>query len=348
MVMAKKLTLSEVAKMAGVTSATVSRALNPATAHLLNKATVARIQELCDRLGYRPSISARGTATGRTYKIGMILQEMEKDLSSHDWNRITCAVSTEFQAIGYSLVILRTSKKEGAMNAQVEHFLMSGMADAYLSTPAMLADHSRTLLDALKAPLAVICEPGVTPHAYAGVIRSNQTAFQEVWRRIQAVSSGKVAFFTPDSIECRRLFNEIKEAAWESGVNAAQAIDPVFFPRKSRSPVMEYADAYHQTKEQKRTLGHYEVIWCPSDFFALGVMDALAEMGRIPGQDVWLLGYGDLETFPGVSCSPVLSTITANTTAIAKEACRLLVQMMNGASPCYSTVEASFIPRKTL
>lgn len=346
-IMTKKLTLSDIAKMAGVTSATVSRALNPATAHLISQETAQRIQELCDRLGYRPSISARGIATGRTYKVGMILQEMQKDLTSHDWNRITCEISTELQAMGYSLIILRTSEKDTPMDAQVSRFLMSGVADAYISSPSMVANNSQEILNVLKAPLAVICESQVFSPANAGVLRSNKKAFQEIWKRIPKESYGRIAFFSPDSVDQRRMFNEFCEVGWTQGINAAQAIQYVPFQRESLSPVLEYAEAYHQAKQQMTVLNNYDIIWCPSDFFALGVKDALTETGRIPGKDVKLLGYGDLETFPGVSKSPVLSTVSANTSLIAKEICKLLVQMLNGEAPRYATVEASFISRET-
>jgi len=345
--MNRKLTLARVAEMAGVTPATVSRALNPATAHLISQETARRIQELSDRLGFRPSLSARCTATGKTYKIGMILHSMDVDLCAHDWNRITCGVSAILQTMGYSLVMLRTSGMDTPLDVQVSRFLMSGIADAYITGPSMIENNTSDVLESMKAPLAVICDSGVTSHVKGGVRRSNQSAFLEVWKRIPKECHGRICFFSPKSEENNRMHQEFSSVAWKLDVNGAQAVKHVTFQRHSNAPVMEYRDAYQQARQMMKTLNGFDVIICPSDFFALGVMDAMTEAGRVAGKDVMLLGYGDLETFPRMTDNPVLSTISANTHLIAKELCDNLLRQLNGASPCYATVEASFIQRDT-
>ncbi|NMA42743.1 MAG: LacI family transcriptional regulator, partial [Oligosphaeraceae bacterium] len=340
-------TLSEIATMAGVTPSTVSRALNPAASHLLSKKTSERILALCDHVGYRPSLLARGTATGFTYKVAMILHDMEKDLNAHDWNRITCATSAFLQESGYSLVLLRTSEKGTSMDMQVSHFLMSGIADAYITSPSMLKNNTLEMLNSLKSPLFVICEHGVPFPVSDGVLRSDADAFKQVWSRIPKEMHGKICFLSTINDNTQRLLTNIKRAAWDLGIDANNAISTLSLARTSKVPAMEYAEAYHQTKKMIKSFNQFDFVWCISDFFALGVKDALTECGRCPGKDVFILGYGDLETFPGVSEKPVLSTISANTHEIARNMCSVIMKKLDGEHTDIVTVKSSFISRST-
>src|SRR5690606_39977674 len=57
--MSKRVTIAEVAELAGVHKGTVSRALNPATADLVNTATLERIRRAVADLGYVPNVVDR-------------------------------------------------------------------------------------------------------------------------------------------------------------------------------------------------------------------------------------------------------------------------------------------------
>ena len=56
-------TLKDVAKKVGIHPATVSRALNPNTAHLVNAATVAKVRKAATALNYVPNPMAAGLTT---------------------------------------------------------------------------------------------------------------------------------------------------------------------------------------------------------------------------------------------------------------------------------------------
>src|SRR2546429_5168369 len=63
-------TISDVARLAGVSPGTVSKALNGRGA--LSLGTIQRIQQAADQLGYQPNALARGLLTGRTFTVGLI------------------------------------------------------------------------------------------------------------------------------------------------------------------------------------------------------------------------------------------------------------------------------------
>jgi LacI family transcriptional regulator, galactose operon repressor len=67
-------TIRDVARAAGVSPSTVSRALS--MSELVNRATRERVQQAADRLGYRPNRAARGLITGRTGNLGLIVPDL--------------------------------------------------------------------------------------------------------------------------------------------------------------------------------------------------------------------------------------------------------------------------------
>ncbi|MPZ71601.1 MAG: LacI family DNA-binding transcriptional regulator, partial [Actinobacteria bacterium] len=64
--------LDDIAREVGVHPSTVSRALNPAKATLVKPTTRALVEEVAQRLGYRPDMVARGLQSGRTATVGVI------------------------------------------------------------------------------------------------------------------------------------------------------------------------------------------------------------------------------------------------------------------------------------
>ena len=69
------MTLAQVAKKAGVSSATVSRVLNNAS--VVKNATRARVMRAARELNYHPNLHARSLARGHSRTLGIILSNME-------------------------------------------------------------------------------------------------------------------------------------------------------------------------------------------------------------------------------------------------------------------------------
>jgi LacI family transcriptional regulator len=73
-------TLRDVARVAGVHPATVSRALNEETRSLVNEETARRVLQAADELGYQPNPIARGLKTNRSYTIGVLIPDLTNPL----------------------------------------------------------------------------------------------------------------------------------------------------------------------------------------------------------------------------------------------------------------------------
>src|ERR687893_1947748 len=73
-------TLRDVARVAGVHAATVSRALNEETRPLVNEETARRVLKAAEELGYQPNPIARGLKTNRSYTIGVLIPDLTNPL----------------------------------------------------------------------------------------------------------------------------------------------------------------------------------------------------------------------------------------------------------------------------
>jgi LacI family transcriptional regulator len=116
---ARRPTIRDVARAAGVSYQTVSRAINDAPG--IDQRTRRRVLEVAGDLGYRPSRLARSLVTRRTQTIGLAVN----DLTNPFFARVAQAVLESARTIGHQTMVLPTPwngpGEEAALDALVSH-----------------------------------------------------------------------------------------------------------------------------------------------------------------------------------------------------------------------------------
>jgi len=97
-------TLRDVARVAGVHPATVSRALNEETRALVNEETARRVLKAAEKLDYRPNPIARGLKTNRSYTIGVLIPDLTNPL----FPPILRGIEDRLETAGYTPLIANT------------------------------------------------------------------------------------------------------------------------------------------------------------------------------------------------------------------------------------------------
>ena len=97
-------TLRDVARVAGVHPATVSRALNEETRPLVNEETARRVLKAAEKLGYQPNPIARGLKTNRSYTIGVLVPDLTNPL----FPPILRGIEDGLETAGYTPLIANT------------------------------------------------------------------------------------------------------------------------------------------------------------------------------------------------------------------------------------------------
>jgi len=105
-------TIRDVAKAAGVSISTVSRAL--ARPEQVAAATRHRVEEAVHALGYRPSVAARGLVTGRTGNIGLLVPDLENPY----FGSVCKGVQERARAGGYN-VFIADSNEDTALEGEI-------------------------------------------------------------------------------------------------------------------------------------------------------------------------------------------------------------------------------------
>src|SRR5262245_39494204 len=153
----RKPTISDVARWAGISTATVSRAL--ATPEKVTARTRAMVLQAVRKTGYVPNLAARNLRTNRTRTILAVLP----DFSNVFFSRILRGISDTLVARGYSLIIADT-RNNPAREAQYSEFILAGRVDGVLLL------NGRSILTRRRGPLVPtvsLCEriPGAPfPH----------------------------------------------------------------------------------------------------------------------------------------------------------------------------------------
>ena len=124
-----KITIVEIAKIAGVNPSTVSRALHPEKSSHLSEELRQKIKKICEGNNYRPQVAAKGFAARKSYRVGLLLGALRNDLTNPHFSLFIQGICDSLQSAGYTLSILwcEADGKEN-INEKVQNFLFSDVA----------------------------------------------------------------------------------------------------------------------------------------------------------------------------------------------------------------------------
>ncbi len=131
-----KISVYEVARLAGVSPATVSRVLSGST-HPVSPDTRARVLRCVEQLGFRPNRVARALATARTHTIGAIVH----DISDPYFGEVVRGLEDEGRLADYQVFVCSSDRDPGRELAYV-HALVSYRVDGLVFVGGGIEDRS--------------------------------------------------------------------------------------------------------------------------------------------------------------------------------------------------------------
>ena len=276
--------IQELAKIAGVSTATVSRALTGA-GHL-SSATRERIQKLAAELQFKPSMTARNLRIGRTGAIGVVVplgHERTQHLSDPFFMTLISHVADRLADHGYDVLLSRVVPADGnwldriAQSGRVDGIIVIGQSDQAL----VLDEAAKTY-----KPM-VVWGSRIEGHAYHTVGSDNRLGGRLATEHLLAQGCRKLAFFgDPNVPEVEERLTGFREAIKAAGEGVAGALLPVHFvPDMALAAISEYLGVADGV----------DGIFAASDTIAMMTIQALAERGRVVPSDVKVVGFDDLE-----------------------------------------------------
>lgn len=341
-----KVTIQKIAELCGVSIMTVSRVFNPEKAGMVKESTRKKVLAVAKQYNYHPVIIGKSFMTGKTYKVGLILDRMTADLSSPTFSRFMEAICLELQSRSYTLILLSAKDVKKYAGENVRELLESKVADGYILGKTMIFESVRDLLD--KTPAVVISsrEDGIAESAeHVQIRRSIVPAYRTLWQLIPPDLRRSVAVVAPAE----------KRYPWNTRAELIETLAPAGAGVKtflSRLPTGFLVDRSHASilaEENFDELRRFKVIWATSDLYALGVADVFRRHGLVPGQDYYLLGLDNLEpVMPGTE--PFLTTCDQHWEDVGRLAADTVLRLINGKTAAEKelTVESEVIRRTSL
>ena len=308
-------TIRDVARAAGVSTATVSRALSGSrrVSPEVERAVVAASEQL----GYRANIVARSLRTQSTQTVGMLVPR----ISNPFFPAIVEVVEQQLSAAGRQL-FLCDSRGSVELEAARLGALIDRQVDGILVVPCHRAASAAAVGRASRrVPLVQVDRfvDGVDGDYVGADNDVGMTCVIEHLRSRGCTSFAFVSALERETASCVRADTYRREVA---------KVDPASADRLLLGDFsLEWGRLAAERILRERSLPHAVV--CGADIVALGVVAALREAGvRIP-DDVLVTGYDDIG-FAAI-CSPPLTTIRQPTERIGAEAVELLEARLGGA-----------------
>lgn len=286
------LTMADLAKLAGVSKITVSRALSESP--LVTVETRERIQALAGKHGYKLNVSARNLRLRRSHTVAVIV-EMKPSSGRSMWDpyplSLLGGISQELTSAGYSVLL---TTRQGAVDASVQS------ADGVILLGQGVHHDAVRLYDRLGLPMVVWgAEAAHDDHIVVG--SDNRQGGITVAERFLSIGRRHPVFIgNPDHPEmAQRLFGFVDELA-------GHGIKPLLL-RRVDFTLESGIDAVHSLASRKV---RFDAIFACSDLLAMGAIRALVELGQSVPNDVSVIGYDDMPL--GASFLPPLSTVRQN------------------------------------
>lgn len=327
-------TLDDVAKRAGVSTATVSRCLNDP--QRVVAATRERVMSAVDALGYTPNFAARVMAAKRSFTIGAIIPTMENAIFARGLQ----AFQEEIHQRGYTLLVSSSAYKPEVEEEQIRTLVARG-ADGLL-----LIGHDRDAriydyLERQKVPAMVAWS--FTPGQRTPSIGfDNRQAMMALAQEVIALGHTQLATisgFSQGNDRARLRIEGIKDAMQQSGLSPDNLATI-----ETSYEIESGAEAFRQLMEQDT---RPTAILCGNDVLAVGAVRQAEDMGLHVPDDISITGFDDIELARIVQ--PGLTTIHVPHRDMGRKAAAELIEMIENSSPGQSIrLDTKIVMRKSL
>lgn len=311
-------TLDDVAKNAGVSTATVSRCLN--SPDRVVESTRRRVMNAVEQLGYTPNFGARVLVAKRTFTIGAIIPTMENAIFARGLQ----AFQEELHERGYTLLVASSAYQPDIEKEQVR-VLVSRGADGLL-----LIGHDRdpSLYDYLSgqnipALVAWTYSEGATQPSIGFDNRASMRALTEQVLKFGHRRIGMISGIAKGNDRARQRIAGVKDALLAAG------LDPDGL--RIMETTYDIARGGQAFDNLMASRNRPTAVMCGNDVLAVGALRRARERGlNVPG-DVSITGFDDIELAKVVS--PGLTTVHVPHLAMGRNAASELVAMVENKSP---------------
>jgi DNA-binding LacI/PurR family transcriptional regulator len=314
-------TLEEVARMAGVSRATVSRVVNDSPRVSTDVRTA--VQAAIEELGYTPNRAARSLVTRRSDSVAVVItQPAGQVFSDPFFPRLLRGISSTLTARDRQLILMMPESP--ADERRVGDYLTAGHVDGALLVSLHEGDPLPSRLTAAGVPIVLVGRPPKGSKAsYVDV--DNRQGAQSAVAHLIASGRRRIATITGplDTSPGTDRRQGYRDAVAEAGLKPDHTLEACGeFTREGAAAAMTRLLEVHPD---------IDGVFAASDQMAAAALAVLVASGRQVPEDVAVVGFDDLAI--AQSTNPQLSSVRQPIEEMGHEMARLLVEAVDAADP---------------
>lgn len=294
-------TIADIAKLAGVSKSTVSRALNDNP--LISRKTRAKIQEIARKYKFEVHQGARCLSLNRSQTIALIIPKSPNKnhfVTDPFFLELLQGIMVGMAEYHYDLIIGQPQKYEPC---ELQRYFNSKRADGFILMGGC-GGFFESMAEPIHAAIPVIMWGSIQPESFCSVDCDNKNGARLAVRHLVQIDRKRIGFlgsvctYPEVSLRQQGYLEILQEAGF--------SFDP---------KLVAYGDysskaGYGMTKTLLEQAPGIDALFACSDLIAIGAMEALREKGRRVPQDVAVVGFDDIPL--AEHCSPPLTTIRQN------------------------------------
>lgn len=308
------ITIQDVAKEAGVSANTVSRALNDKDE--IKEETKEQILEIANRMGYRPNRMAQGLRSDKTGVIGVIIA----DNTNPYFAAVVKGIEQAARRQDYS-IILKDTNEDYQQEEEAIQVMLSEQVDGILITPIQTDQESIRSLQEAPIPFVLVSRYFKDLDTDYVAAENDQGGYLATKHLIER-GHERIGFINGP------LYNSSAKDRLVGYKKALKEYDLQPDERLIIKDALFMDDGYQEAKKLLAVDRPPTAIFAFSDFVALGAKKAIKEEGLAVPNDVAIVGYDDI---PFSSCLDIpLSTVSVPKQKMGSESMELLKEKLTG------------------
>jgi len=328
-------TIADIAKLAGVSKSTVSRALNDSP--LIGEETKARIRSLAREHNFQINAPARRLSMRESRTIAFVTHAYHKEFSVADLFglEIMGGISNGLARQGYDMLVIHVDPQDTKWAHQ---YFETGRVDGFiLMTSSRKQYHVKALIE-LGAPFIIwgVPQPNDT---YCSVTGDNFNGGKLATEHLIRLGRQMIGFIGgPDyEMEVQHRLNGYKTALQDAGMEEnSKLIEYGNFSNTSGAEAME---------RLIKNSPNIDAVFVNSDLMAIAAMDIIRNNGRRVPEDIAVVGYDDLSI--AEHSNPPLTTVRQNIPLAGKLLAQNLIQFLQSHIVTNVSIPVELIVRKS-
>jgi DNA-binding LacI/PurR family transcriptional regulator len=324
-------TIKDIARAAGVSHTTVSRALHGSPA--ISPETTIRIRQLAQEMGYTPSAVAQSLLARRTQTIGVVLTTIADPFTA----QIVGGVEQAAQAAGYS-VFLSTSHGNPDQEMAVVETFHRRRVDAIIVVASRVGSLYSSRLNQIRVPIVLVNNQEEGDYLYSVAV-DDISAAQEAVEYLIGLGHRRVGYVGAVN---RPKSNRRRQTGYQTALR--QAGIPID-PRLVQTPLADNDLERGRLALAQLSLTGATAVLCYNDLTAIGLLLACRQANIAVPQHLSIIGFDDIE--PAFYVTPPLTTVRQPRVKLGQLAMQMVLDLFNGQEVQNQILNCELIVRES-